>query len=285
MRLLNFLKLTEAPVRDFTVDPSVNQYYHGTWNRRDQAMVGNPKMVDIVTKRIKTAIPIDMHFAGVIQMDRSQKWMSSQSDSAGRMTDKFREILQDESGVTTAKAIKQKWGIDIVPAKDAITVLYMSNTNDVDTAIPFTPWIMTHRLGHSLEDAARAGQLGSDARGAEDLLANSVVNGMDDDEDSILKQSITPFLTMKSATSLKLDEGEAVPEMIAQYLYSGKVRLARAVLPSGQRMIRLSNGLFPHDEIPDVDEFNVLIEQEEQRINQLVGTIVKAAIGLLVVAP
>ncbi len=50
-------------------------------------------------------------------------------------------------------------------------------------------------------------------------------------------------------------------------------------------MIRLSNGLFPHAEIPDVDKFNVLIEQEEQRINQLVGTIVKATVGLLVVAP
>ena len=68
MRLLNFLKFTEAPVRDFTVDPSVNQYYHGTWSRRDQAMLGNPKMADIVTKRIKTGIPIDMHFAGLIQI-------------------------------------------------------------------------------------------------------------------------------------------------------------------------------------------------------------------------
>lgn len=283
--LIKNYAIAEAPVRDFEVDPSVNQYYHGTWNRRDQAMLNQPKMKEITTRRIKTTIPIDMHFAGLIQMDRKAKWMSSTNTRVGRMTDTFRQVLQDESGVTTAKAVSNKWGVDIKPASDAITVLYLSNTNDVESAIPITPWIMTHRLGHSLEDAARAGQLGTEARGAEDLLANSVVNGMDDDEDSILKQSITPFLTMKSATSLKLDEGEATPEMIAQYLYSGKVRLARAVLPSGQRMIRLSNGLFPHAEIPDVDEFNVLIEQEEQRINQLVGTIVKGAIGLLVVAP
>jgi hypothetical protein len=277
--------MKEAPVRDFEVDPSVNQYYHGTWNRRDQQMLNQPKMKEITTRRIKTAIPIDMHFIGLIQMDKSAKWMSSQSPTAGTMTDKFREFLSDYSGVMSAKAAEQQFGVEIEPATDAISVLYLSNTNDVASAIPFTPWIMTHRLGHSLEDAARNKQLGPDARGAEDILANSVVNGMDDDEDSILKQSITPFLTMKSAKQMKLDEGEAVPEMIAQFLYEGKVRLARAVLPSGQRMIRLDNGLFPHAEIPDVAQFNILIEQEEQRINQLVGTIVKGAIGLLVVAP
>lgn len=285
-------ELTEAPVRDFEVDPSVNQYYHGTWGRRDQAMLGNPKMADIATKRIKTAIPIDMHFAGVIQMDRSQKWMSSHSQNVGRMTDTFRQVLQDESGVSTAKAVSQKWGVDIVPAKDAITVLYMSNTNDVQSAIPITPWIMTHRLGHSLEDAARAGQLGPDARGAEDILTNSVVNGLDDDEDSYLHQPITPFLTMKSATTHKLDEGEANPEMIAQYLHSGRVRLARAVAPSGNLMWKMSNGLYADvimdehgDDINTPEKMNKVIEQEEQRINQLVGTIVKAAVGLLVVAP
>ena len=251
-------------------------------------MLGNPKMADIVTKRIKTGIPIDMHFAGVIQMDRSQKWMSSQSDKAGRMTDKFREVLQDESGVTSAKAVSRKWGVDIVPAKDAITVLYMSNTNDVNTAIPFTPWIMTHRLGHSLEDAAQAGQLGSAASGALSLMEEIVLGH---DEYTDLAQPLTPFMTMKSARTGKLDEGEATPELLAQYIYEGEIRLARYVAPSGMHHFQLSNGQFA-DTIIDAnrhdvggDDMNELIENVEQQLNEMAETIVTAAIGLLVVAP
>ena len=280
--------LYEAPVRDFEVDPSINQYYHGTWSRRDQAMLGNPKMADIVTKRIKTGIPIDMHFAGVIQMDRSEKWMSSHSQTAGRMTDKFREVLQDESGVSSAKAVSRKWGVDIVPAKDAITVLYMSNTNDVSSAIPFTPWIMTHRLGHSLDDAAQANQLGSAASGARSLMEEIVVGN---DEYTDLAQPISSFMTMKSARTTSLDEGEEIPELLAQYIYEGRIRLARYVHQSGRNHFKLSNGLTGdtlisnHPDSEDGNEMNKRIENVEQQLNEMAETIVTAAIGLLVVAP
>jgi hypothetical protein len=140
-----------------------------------------------------------------------------------------------------------------------------------------------------LDDAAQAGQLGSAASGARSLMEEIVVGN---DEYTDLAQPISRFLTMKSARTTTLDEGEEIPELLAQYIYEGRIRLARAVEPSGNLMWKMNNGLHTDvivdesgNDIDTPEKMNKVIEHVEQQLNEMAKEVVTAAIGLLVVAP
>jgi hypothetical protein len=269
--------VTEAPVADFYVDDSVDD--SSTWGERDRKMLNNPKLELLARKRIKAAVPIDMQFLGLVGED----WIDD-----GEATERFFRILDTFSGIPNQNELYNALGVRANPNKDAITVLYLSNTNDIKGAIPITPWMMMHRLGHSIEDAIRGGKLGDRS----------------DDNGRHVFFSLIPnkLLTMKSSRDSNLqgvNGGESIAELFAQYLHDGKIKLARIVDADGD-MVTLSNGhtlqkqliaktsdniTFTNMWKMSTEEVNEYIDKLELVANNAAEKIINLALGKVFVSP
>ena len=297
MRLLDVFRImNEAPIRDFDVQPSATTPDTNTWSDRDKRKLSSPAFEKLARKKIKTGIPIDVTIIGISQddaddadfLDEPSNWMSG--NVMGR---KFIDMLDDYSGVVDSERFEHLTGIHMIPTEDAITAVFLSNTNDASSAMPVSPWILCHRLSHSIFDAASKLHLGEKAR-----------------------QNAYPFinvplewLTMNSAKPGKrmANTGETGVELMAQFLHDGKITLARVEGMVSPTQARLTNGhtvyAEPDDKklrsIPDnqvmsgndvtdpleADEMNWEIEDLESQLNISAGIIVDAALGMLVVAP
>ena len=282
MRLLDVFRImNEAPIRDFDVQPSATTPDTNTWSDRDKRKLSSPAFEKLARKKIKTGIPIDVTIIGIPQDDADdaefddQNWMS-----ANMMGKKFIDMLDDYSGVVDSERFEHLTGIHMIPTEDAITAVFLSNTNDANSAMPVSPWILCHRLSHSIFDAASKLHLGEKAR-----------------------QNAYPFitvpqewLTMNSAKPGKrmANAGETGVELMAQFLHDGKITLARpeSVNPEfPDNYVVLSNGheVMINDGTDDVatspEDLAWEIEDLESQLNISAGIIVDAALGMLVVAP
>ena len=264
--------MNEAPIRDFTVDDSV--FYKGSqFPQRDQNILDNPKAEVLARKKIKTAVPIDLVFLG-FQPGTHSQWVDN-----NKLSRAFKRMLDQYSGVVEPGDFADTFGTAVKPTSDGITAVYLSNANDVDSAVPMTPWIMMHRLSHSLLDAAVNGGLGNSAK----LNVNPF-------------RDINPqYLTTRSAREDNIGSGEESVEALTQYLVTGKITMAwvverndtldgdEVVLSNGRTVWDSEEGFDPEeDPIDPMDE--MLLDLEEQ-LNISAGIIVQAAIGKLVVAP
>ncbi len=265
--------LGEAPIRDFDVQPSVST--SDTWGDRDQKRIASPEFETLARKKVKTGVPIDMVIIGLTH-GADHSWMKDT-----KMSTEFMYMLEDYSGVVTPIALERLTGIKIVPATDAITAVFMSNTNDVTDAMPISPWMLCHRLAHSIMDAASKRDLGNDAF----VNAYSFVNVP------------LEYMTMRSAQPGKVmsNTGERGVEALAQFLHDGKIILARvdeaktlalgmeemAVLTNGHEVYGDTGG----DEDVAVQDLDMHMEDMESQLNISGKIMVEACIGKLVVAP
>jgi hypothetical protein len=285
MKLLDVFRImNEAPIRDFDVQPSATTPDKNTWGDRDKQKLASPSFEKLARKKIKTGIPIDVTIIGMPQVDDEEypyadpsfNWMSGRT-----MGQEFIHMLDNYSGVVEADKFTELTGTTVVPAPNAITAVFMSNTNDVSSAMPVSPWILCHRLSHSIFDAASNKQLGEMAR----QNAYPFIN--------------VPFewLTMNSAKPGKqmANGGEIGVELMAQFLHDGKITLARVdenkTLELGmQEMGVLTNGHTVYgdtggdDEIP-MEDLTLHLEDKESQLNISAGILVNACLGKLVVAP
>ena len=291
-------RLYEAPVRDFNVGDLDAPY--STFGATDRAMLQSPKAAAVARKRIKTAIPIDINIYTIPggapwQKDTDTVYgkapMQDYSDTSYNQA-LFNRQLERWSGIMRPDDAEEIIGQPIEVNKDSVNVLYLSNANKI-TSIPLTPWMMMHRLGHSLEDAARKGHLGGNASEALDDLFGFYTSRMG----YMYGASLRQVMTTKAGRDETINDGDTVPELIAQYLHSGRIRLIRPVSyePTGDEDVAhkftLSNGktmFVKGDELDGGDPmkaFTNKLEADERSIAEHINEIVRYAIGLLVVAP
>ena len=295
---LRTVPLTEAPVRNMNVGDLDAPY--STFSATDRAMLQSPKAADVARKRIKTAIPIDINIYTIPggapwQKDTDTVYgkapMQDYSDTSYNQA-LFNRQLERWSGVMRSDDAEEIIGQPIEVNKDSVNVLYLSNANKI-TSIPLTPWMMMHRLGHSLEDAARKGHLGGNASEALDDLFGFYTRRMG----YMYGASLRQVMTTKAGRDETINDGDTVSELIAQYLHSGRIRLIRPVSyePTGDEDVAhkftLSNGktmFVKGDELDGGDPmkaFTNKLEADERSIAEHISEIVRYAIGLLVVAP
>ncbi len=284
MKLLDVFRImNEAPIRDFDVQPSATTSDQNTWSDRDKQKLANPSFEKLARKKIKTGVPIDVTFVGMEQdgeivghLDEPNNWMSG-----SLLGKKFIDMLDEYSGVVDPDKFAELTGTMVVPTPDALTVVFMSNTNDVSSAMPISPWIMCHRIGHSIFDAASNKQLGEMAR------QNSYP----------FIEVPTEWLTMRSAQPGKrmANAGETGVELMAQFLHDGKITLARideektlamgidelGILTNGHEVYGNMGG----DEDIPMEDLTLHLEDKESQLNISARILVEACIGKLVVAP
>lgn len=94
-----------------------------------------------------------------------------------------------------------------------IRVLILSNLSPIESKMPMTPWTVAHKIGHSFQDHEQLTNLPE--------ISSAVSRALDSTD-------LVPLyrFTMKSARNGKLTNSyERFPEMIAQYLITGKVTI------------------------------------------------------------
>lgn len=250
--------IAEAPVRDFYVDDSVTMP-DSTWTDRDKRLLDNPKIEVLARKRIKTAVPLDMYFLGL----EDQGWLKND-----RLSSAYDRILTTKQGIIGRDELYKLFGVRINPASDAINVVYLSNTQDTDTANPMTPWIMMHRLSHALLDNANQ-RIGADFW-------------------NLSMQISADFLTMKTGRHPDMMVGgEEMVELLTQYLHDGEIKLARAVSENRHGVFEMSNGVKHYAHDPDIsrDEFNRVLTKLEAQANREGQSVLQQAIGEIVLSP
>ena len=293
-----FARLYEAPVRSMTVGDLDTP--HSSFSPTDRAMLQSPRAQLIAKKRIKTAIPIDIN---IYAIPGGAPWQRN-TDTLGAMPmqdysdDTYSQVLFNQqlerwSGIMDPEYASEIVGQPIQVHNDSVNVLYLSNANK-QNSVPLTPWMMMHRLGHALEDAARKGHFGSDASEAhDDLFGFYTRRG-----GYMYGATLRMVMTTKSARDQRLDDGETIPELMAQYLHSGHVRLTRPVSyeDTGDEIVpykfKLGNGIVlpvKYEELEDEDNpmeaITRKLEGDEKAIEEHLQEIISSAIGQLVVAP
>lgn len=271
--------LGEAPIRDFDVQPSATTPDKNTWGARDKKKIANPSFETLARKKVKTAVPIDMVIMGIPQarLDlKGDNWIDREV-----MSEPFFDMLKNFSGVVSSSDFYKKFGVAINPAPDAITSVFISNTNDVRGAMPISPWILCHRLAHSIMDAASKKQIGDEA-------FNNAYPFMNVTHEYLTMRSAQPGKAMANA-------GEKGVEALAQFIHNGKITLARvdeaktlalgmeevAVLTNGHEVYGNLGG----DEDVAVQDLDEHLEDMESQLNISGKILVEACIGMLVVAP
>jgi hypothetical protein len=151
-----------------------------------------------------------------------------------------------ESGEASAEKIKQIYGKDadkiLNGSDDAINIIYIGNSGDARAM--FTPWIMAHRFGHSIQATNRYNRnTQSPWTEAEQHFFNVINNTLEEyygkvsgknDYSTSIKWNLTPEYnalfnaigTQRSSRTGQIRRPyEFLYEMFAQYLKDGKVTL------------------------------------------------------------
>lgn len=128
-----FETLTEAPIGDITLhgdfDAPGSMDYEGDFTRgAPKKLVRKPAHHHAMRRFFKNCpYVINVHFVN-IPNSQGNIWASKYSP----------------------EAVKTMTGFDIKPDPKAINVIYTSNRGD--DAVPMTPWIVAHRLGHTMAE-------------------------------------------------------------------------------------------------------------------------------------
>jgi hypothetical protein len=290
--------ITEAPLRSMTVGNL--DVPHSTFGPTDRAMLQSPKAQVVAKKRIKTAIPIDINIYVIPggapwqrNIDRLDAMPMQDYDDDTYSQVLFNRQLEQWSGIMDAEDASEIIGQPIQVNDDSINVLYLSNANKRNS-VPLTPWMMMHRLGHALDDAARKGHLGE--------ATNNVIDEMHEFYmqmgSYMYGANLKNVMSMKSARDKTLDDADVIAELVAQYLYSGHIKLAEPVSveasdnPNAPYQFTLSNGQTlkaTNDEVDLLDDPMAGMAQklhgDEESLEEYISIIVQNAIGRLVVAP
>lgn len=132
----------------------------------------------------------------------------------------------------------QKAGIhdnynDVEGEEGKITVVILGNLSPVDR-IPMTPWILAHKIGHSFQDqSGKTPEIKQHVENINDILVGAALKipsskaRIGDWKNFNYPASIYKLLSMRSMKQAPAgsNDFEIFPELVAQYLISGSVKL------------------------------------------------------------
>jgi hypothetical protein len=168
--------------------------------------------------------------------------------------------LDIASGVMDSYSASRAFGIDIPYPKNAMTVVFGHDIGD--DRMPFTPWMIAHRLMHAIWGAYR-GERESPLKPLLQSFNRISINLPDGVIDSQTPLDVDSLMhavgTWRSARQGRIgDAGEFIGEAFAQYLIQGRITFARIGSTIKPIIARRSAMLFPKLTIPDGHIIKVL---------------------------
>ncbi len=129
-------------------------------------------------------------------------------------------------------AITNQYG-GIVSEKGKIKIVMISNLSPPDKKIPATPWIIAHKIGHTLQDHGDAYDIDEQIYKISSTMArlkygtktpDQFINDFVSYVHTGYDNNLFGILTSKSKNNID-NEYEIFPELVAQFLINGKVTL------------------------------------------------------------
>lgn len=202
IQIVEGVDLIEAPIGNLEVHKMDEP---GTFPDADRKLLTNPAHIQKIRKKFeKTPYLFNLYF-----VNKPSENLYVNKD--GKFTDTFQTDLENYNGFSNIKdEVKELTGLDVVPDPSAITVVFVSNANSINS-VNMTPWMVAHRIGHAMSDAFYG------------------------DWNAVLKKLNKEFLTMRSARQDQLNDGDGPVELVAQYLMQGKITIK---IPDDYEIIR-----------------------------------------------
>lgn len=231
-----WLKLTEANQVLDEMPVSVNlvgDHTPGAFRQDDITLATNPKAQ---AKREKiwhtSVVDVDLYL------------LNSPGDNAKHRYDLL-DRSEKHAGNVPPSVLKRRFGLDIKPRRDAITVVFTQNEGS--ERVPLTGWMIAHRICHIFLDGARNDKLIGGARSPnigktvesldqirfalQDLARKSYT--IDAENDRLRRNELIDIISAIGTTKAFRDAnlssaGEIIPEAFAQYILTGTVRFNSA---------------------------------------------------------
>lgn len=217
-------ELFEAPITDYTIH---DQEGGTSFSQVDRKLLRSPKGREKIIRAFsKTPFDIEVHYVINDAFDGESEWDNG---------------AIDEYAMAQGAGIHKEFtfsGVTVTGKPGVISVMMLSNLSDETTKIPMTAWILGHKIGHSMQDHLVNNKTEWGTKlGKHIVRLTNAVNALSSFTADALKQydnknfehprDVQDNLTMKSARDRKLSNSfEIFPELIAQYLISGKITLA-----------------------------------------------------------
>lgn len=129
-----------------------------------------------------------------------------------------------------SEEVKKTFGLDLQPDPEAINAIYSSNQGD--DAVPLTPWIVAHRLGHAMaqENKGAFDSYWDNLIDNFEVISQLLVNPLGDSKRYAPPQAAVMMLgTTKMCRDGNVSRaGEWFHDSVAQYILTGKVTLLPA---------------------------------------------------------
>lgn len=192
---MRYSELLETPIGNIEAH---GMDYEGTFPAADRKLLTNPGHIEKIRRKFeRTPFLFDLYFFNRSYADRYIRH--------GRFTAHWLRDMERYHGITNPVSIKKLIGLDINPDANAITVIFLSNAN-AESTINMTPWIVAHRIAHVITTSQTV-----------PIVFEKEIPGT--------HYEVIDFMTMRSARTDNMLEGEEAVEMIAQYIMQGKVTL------------------------------------------------------------
>lgn len=220
--VMKYHEITEAPIGNLEVH---NMDQPGTFADVDRKLLTNPAHIEKIKKRFDlNSFLFDLYFVNLPdrQFARPVPFPSDDPDDKYKRTHTFTDEWQtalDQSGIIDPDDLRSKFGVNVRPNPEAISVVFISNANE-ENSIPMTPWMVAHRFAHALYD-----NIGRTPDKLQDAL-RKIPDRFRTLAADIPHSNLLTLMTNRSAR-LAIMGQEYLQEMIAQYLTTGGlVRLA-----------------------------------------------------------
>lgn len=203
---MRYRELTEAPIVDYeVVDQSTTA--RNSFDSPDMKLINSEK----AKARMFRAFTRTPHNFHIIFVPNQQV-----NHDNPNITD---VIFDYNAGIYDSHEFS---GVEVKGEKGMIKVMMMGNISPIDK-IPMTPWTLAHKIGHSFQDGV--GSLGDRIDDQIDQI-DTLLGTQQGRFQPQQSPEIMMNLTMRSAQSGKLSNPfEVFPEVIAQYLITGRVTI------------------------------------------------------------
>jgi hypothetical protein len=210
--------VTEAPITDIEVSGDGKSF-----TPSEKKRMASPKWRERVVRAFrKTPHKFVVRFMAIADFDAT---MSADNEKIGLFLQKYSPGIYANSTYIEDH--------EIVGQSGCITVAIIGNLSNIDR-MPMTAWTLAHKIGHGISDRTWAEPAGfadevsvrsADIAYAVNELSNAdSYNRIHADYGDVWVP--LELLTMNSARAGRMvDESETFPEMVAQYLVTGRVKL------------------------------------------------------------
>lgn len=246
MDMRKLIDLIEAPLADITTHGS-SLDDAGSFSQHDRSHIQKSIEKQVYKKKL-AKIPFNLYIY-VLNIPGLEKFgeMFPEGPITSDLLKKMSKVSPD--GAEALRDILTD--IDDNLFTDKHSIHFVMGDNFSDAQMPPTSWIMTHRLVHAMFGSGGLPQgLVNDI----DLFASRNFeqqgsNIADDAARQAFPDTIQDILTMRSATSGKLDSSEIGIEMATQYLMTGEIGLRNMQHfdPKGQYYIKQKIAEFSRD--------------------------------------